>query len=195
MTNVNHTATDGHTDSATSRDSVDSQEHIDSPPLSWFALHVRAQTEHYTAAMFTRKGYECFLPTHLAESPRPIQRHKHELALFPGYVFCRFDVLKRLPILVTPGVMGVVGTGRMLAALDDSEILSIQEAVRRRHPVNLSQPGRSLVCPPFRESRVSHHPGDIGCLFLHRRRCRGPLTRKAARKGGYKSNSSTRSKT
>ena len=29
--------------------------------------------------------------------------------LFPGYVFCRFDVLKRLPILITPGVISLSG--------------------------------------------------------------------------------------
>ena len=49
--------------------------------------------------------------------------------LFPGYVFCRFDVLKRLPVLVTPGVIAVVGRGRVPLPVDDSEIAAIQTVV------------------------------------------------------------------
>jgi transcription antitermination factor NusG len=100
--------------------------------LSWFALQVRAKTERYTADILARKGHECFMPTHPADDPRMIRRNKHDLPLFPGYVFCRFDVVKRLPILMTPGVMSVVGTGRIPTPLDDAEIFAIQEAIRRR---------------------------------------------------------------
>ncbi|MGH7782218.1 MAG: transcription termination/antitermination protein NusG, partial [Candidatus Binatia bacterium] len=49
--------------------------------------------------------------------------------LFPGYVFCQFDALNRLPILVTPGVISVVGSGRIPLPVDDSEIAAIQTVV------------------------------------------------------------------
>jgi transcriptional antiterminator NusG len=104
-------------------------------PLSWFALQVRAKTERYTTDILMRKGHECFMPTHPADDPRMIRRNKHDLPLFPGYVFCRFDVVKRLPILMTPGVMSVVGTGRIPTPLNDIEIYAIQEAIRRRFPI------------------------------------------------------------
>jgi transcription antitermination factor NusG len=108
------------------------QDNLYKASLSWFALQVRAKTEQYTSDILSRKGYECFTPMHPADDPRLIRRHKHDIPLFLGYVFCRFDVVKRLPILMTPGVIGVVGTGRIPAPLDDAEIFSIQEAVRRR---------------------------------------------------------------
>jgi len=49
--------------------------------------------------------------------------------LFPGYIFCQFDAQKRLPILVTPGVVGVVGRGRIPVPIEDSEIAAIQTVV------------------------------------------------------------------
>jgi transcription antitermination factor NusG len=49
--------------------------------------------------------------------------------LFPGYVFCHFDAQKRLPILITPGVMSVVGRGRVPLPVEDSEIAAIQTVV------------------------------------------------------------------
>jgi transcription antitermination factor NusG len=50
--------------------------------------------------------------------------------LFPGYVFCRFDVQKRLPILMTAGVISVVGYGREPAVIPDEEIEKIKAVLR-----------------------------------------------------------------
>jgi transcription antitermination factor NusG len=55
--------------------------------------------------------------------------------LFPGYLFCRFDAIKRLPILVTPGVIAVVGRGRIPIPVEDSEIEAIQKAISTGFPV------------------------------------------------------------
>ena len=74
------------------------------------------------------KGLETLLPTY-ATKRRWSDRFKVvEAPLFPGYVFCRFDVHNRLPVLITPGVISVVGRGKTPVAVDDSEILSIQTA-------------------------------------------------------------------
>jgi transcription antitermination factor NusG len=50
--------------------------------------------------------------------------------LFPGYVFCRFDVLKRLPILTTPGVVSIVGVGKLPLAIPDDEIAAVETILR-----------------------------------------------------------------
>jgi transcription antitermination factor NusG len=44
-------------------------------------------------------------------------------------VFCQFDVQKRLPILVTPGVIAVISRGRIPLPVDESEIAAIQMIV------------------------------------------------------------------
>jgi len=49
--------------------------------------------------------------------------------LFPGYLFCRFDPERRLPILKAPGVIDIVGTRRQLIPVEESEIAAIQRLV------------------------------------------------------------------
>ena len=52
-----------------------------------------------------------------------------ELPLFPGYLFCRFDVNSRLPILVTPGVKLIVGCGKTPVAVSEGEIGAIRNVI------------------------------------------------------------------
>ena len=95
----------------------------------WYALQVRTRWEGSTASILVGKGYETFLPTYESLERRRGKFKEITAPLFPGYVFCRFDALKRLPILVTPGVIAVVGRGRIPAPVDDFEIEAIQRAV------------------------------------------------------------------
>jgi transcription antitermination factor NusG len=53
-----------------------------------------------------------------------------DLPLFPGYLFCRFDVRDRLPILTTPGVISIVGAGKTPVPVDDEEIEAIRAILR-----------------------------------------------------------------
>ena len=52
-----------------------------------------------------------------------------QLPLFPGYLFCRLDLNRRLPILVTPGVMHIVGIGKTPHPVEDEEIQALQSIV------------------------------------------------------------------
>ena len=102
----------------------------------WFALQVKARKERFTASLLAGKGYETLLPTYRSQRRWSLSREKEiSTPLFPGYVFCRFDAVKRLPILVTPGVMAVVGRGRVPVPVQDSEILAIQTLVSSGLPV------------------------------------------------------------
>src|SRR6202795_856499 len=95
----------------------------------WFALQVRTRWESSTAVLLTGKGYQTFLPTYKTKKRWNGQSREVSAPLFPGYVFCQFDPQKRLPILVTPGVIAVVGRGRIPIPVEDSEITSIQTAI------------------------------------------------------------------
>ncbi len=95
----------------------------------WFALQVRTRWESSTANLLSGKGYQTLLPTFRTQirwrgGPREVTA-----PLFAGYVFCRFEALKRLPILVTPGVLTVVGRGRTPVPVEDSEIEAMQRVV------------------------------------------------------------------
>ncbi len=96
----------------------------------WYALQVRTRWESSTATLLSGKGYQTFFPTYTTEKRwRPGMSKGTSAPLFPGYVFCQFDPQMRLPILVTPGVIAVVGRGRVPVPVEDSEIDAIQMVV------------------------------------------------------------------
>jgi len=97
--------------------------------FSWFALQVRSRWEGATAGLLRGKGLETLQPTFTTKRKWSDRFKVVEAPLFPGYVFCRFDVHDRLPVLITPGVISVVGSGKTPIAVDDTEILSIQAAI------------------------------------------------------------------
>jgi transcription antitermination factor NusG len=55
-----------------------------------------------------------------------------ELPLFPGYVFCRFNPADRLPILTAPGVVQIVGVGKVPAPVDDNELAAVRRILDSR---------------------------------------------------------------
>jgi len=95
----------------------------------WFALQVRTRWESSTAVLLSGKGYQTLLPTFKARKRWNGKLREVSTPLFPGYVFCQFDPQKRLPILITPGVLSVVGRGRIPIPVDDAEMTSIQTVV------------------------------------------------------------------
>lgn len=100
--------------------------------LNWFALRVRPRAEKVVADALRSKGYEEFLPLHLERRRWSDRIANVEMPLFPGYVFCRFDVQHRLPILTTPGVLLVVGIGKTPEPIDAAEIDSLRVVVDSR---------------------------------------------------------------
>jgi transcription antitermination factor NusG len=99
------------------------------PDLSydqWYALYVRSRHEKVVENSLRGKGYSVFSPSYRTKRKRVDRIAQIEVALFPGYVFCQFDPNKRLPILMTPGVVGVVGRGSQPVPVDNTEIASIR---------------------------------------------------------------------
>jgi len=96
---------------------------------SWYALHVRPRFESLVELQLEGKGYEVFLPTY--ESKRRWSDRVKTVVqpLFPGYVFCHFNIESRLPILVTPGVNAIIGVGKTPIPVDQNEILALRSVV------------------------------------------------------------------
>ena len=95
----------------------------------WYALQVRPRFEKIIATTLLNKGYEGFLPLYRNRSRWSDRIKEVELPLFPGYLFCRFNINNRLPILVTPGVMHVVGIGKTPHPVDECEIAALKAIV------------------------------------------------------------------
>jgi transcriptional antiterminator NusG len=102
--------------------------------VAWFALQVRSRFERAVLCSLQQRGYEAYLP---------LQNHLRHWCdrdkivgtpLFPGYVFARFDVCHRLPILTIPGMNYIAGIGKTPVPVPDEEIESLKAVLRSGRP-------------------------------------------------------------
>ena len=100
-----------------------------SPNISWYALQVRSRKENYVASQISGQGYQCLLPTYRSMRKWSDRVKESEQPLFPGYLFCRFDIRDRRPLVTTPGVLQIVGSGRTPVPVSDEEIHALQLVV------------------------------------------------------------------
>jgi len=98
-----------------------------------------AGTKNTVASHLQARGYESFLPVYASQRRWSDRVKEIELPLFPGYVFCQFNPLNRLPILSVPGIVHVVGVGKTPVAVDEAEIAALQAAVSLDCPDNLGR--------------------------------------------------------
>ena len=96
----------------------------------WYAIRVRYKWERAVSAALAGKGYEEYLPLYRSRRNWSDRLKEMDLPLFPGYLFCRFDVQVRLPILTTPGVISILGAARTPEAIPDREIEAVRIVVR-----------------------------------------------------------------
>src|ERR1022692_883687 len=101
----------------------------------WYALFVRSRHEKVVENSLRSKRYNVFSPSYRTKRKRVDRIAEIEVALFPGYVFCQFDPTKRLPILMTPGVVGVVGRGNRPEPVHVTELASIRTGASARRSV------------------------------------------------------------
>jgi transcriptional antiterminator RfaH len=86
------------------------------------------------ANFLSGRGYEPFVPLYQSRRRWSDRIKIVEAPLFPGYLFCRFDIDNRLPVLTTPGVIRIVGFNRMPIPVDEAEISAIQSLVASGFP-------------------------------------------------------------
>jgi len=99
--------------------------------LPWYAIQIQARLGSIASVTLRGKGYEEFLPLYRSRRRWSDRIKELDLPLFPGYLFCRFDVSDRLmPILTTPGVIGIIGAGKTPVSVDDEEIEAVRAILR-----------------------------------------------------------------
>jgi transcription antitermination factor NusG len=96
----------------------------------WFALQTRSNFEKVTATILEGKGLEVYCPSFRSRRRWSDRVKEVDQPLFPGYIFCRFDPDNRLPVLITPGVLSIVGRARTPEPIPDEEIRSVQQIMR-----------------------------------------------------------------
>jgi transcription antitermination factor NusG len=96
----------------------------------WFAVRVKSNFERRVAASLIGKGVEVFLPEYRVRRRWSDRYKTMDCPLFPGYVFCRIDLDRRLSAVSTPGLLYIVSSGSKPLAVDETEIERIQAVVR-----------------------------------------------------------------
>ena len=109
--------------------------HASDAEAKWFALSVTVRHEKMVSQVLQHKGFETFLPLYTRRHQYNRRVREFEIPLFPGYLFCRSALNARLPILTTPGVLQMIGAGRVPIPVEDNEITSLQKAVEAGIPV------------------------------------------------------------
>ena len=97
----------------------------------WFAIAVKPRHEKSVAHVLDTKGYETFVPLYKQRNRRAARLRDFDLPLFPGYVFSRFELFKRLPVMITPGVIKILGVGSNPAPVDPIEIASLRKTLAK----------------------------------------------------------------
>ncbi len=95
----------------------------------WYAVHTRHQHERLVARTLANKGFETFLPLYTEVRQWRDRVKKVEVPLFTCYVFLRGDLDRRLPVLTTPGVHGLLCSAGKLAGIPEEEIEAVRSVV------------------------------------------------------------------
>ena len=108
----------------------ETQNAVGSNRANWYALQVSCRKELSVAGQIEGRGVECFVPRYKSLRKWSDRTKEIEQALFPGYLFSRFAYEDRQQVVTTPGVLRVVGNGKVAIPVPDSEIESLQVAMR-----------------------------------------------------------------
>lgn len=136
---------------------------------AWYAIRVRSNHERTTSDILAGKGFPTFFPRYQGHRFPSASSRLIDIPLFPGYIFARFDAQDRLPVLMTPGLVSIVGFGKMPAPLAEADIQAIQRMV---------DSGLRVQPWPFLQvgQRVCVHAGPLvgleGLVLSLRKDCR-----------------------
>lgn len=97
--------------------------------LAWFGIHVKSRCEALAHHELSLRGLEAFLPLQRVKRRWSDRVKTIDVPLFPGYLFCRFDLSGRVRVLNAPGVAHIVGAGFNPIPISETEIRSIQTMV------------------------------------------------------------------
>src|SRR5271169_4967839 len=79
-------------------------------PRPWNAIYTRFQHERAIAQHLRNKGIETFLPLYSSMHRWKDRNKQISAPLFPCYVFLRSGRERKLDIVSTPGVVGLIGS-------------------------------------------------------------------------------------
>lgn len=95
--------------------------------FSWYALKVRTRSEMLAIASLDHYGFESCCPLTKTRTQYSDRAKTTLEPMFPGYLFCRFELSSKAKVLASSSVERVIGFGSQPIPVPASEI----DAVRR----------------------------------------------------------------
>jgi transcription antitermination factor NusG len=97
----------------------------------WYALKVRTRSEAVALASLDHYGFESYCPQTKTRRKYSDRLKTTFDPLFPGYLFCRFDLANKGKVLASSAVERVVGFGSQPIPVLASEIDAIRRMVEQ----------------------------------------------------------------
>jgi transcriptional antiterminator RfaH len=118
--------------------------------MNWFTIHTAPKQENKVAQLLIRElALEVFAPRIRFRRMRAGKPLSTTEALFPGYLFARFEYLeRRRQINALAGVTTIVHFGETVAPIDDTIMAELRALVRDNETVEITadpQPGSEVV--------------------------------------------------
>jgi transcription antitermination factor NusG len=101
----------------------------------WYALRVRSNFEKVVQSALRNHGLDEFLPLYETVSRWSDRTKRVDWPLFPGYVFGRFDAANRLPVLMMPGVVRILGSSAGPIPVDHEELQAVRRSIESGLPL------------------------------------------------------------
>jgi transcriptional antiterminator RfaH len=119
-------------------------------PSAWFCVRSRPKREHITASYFREKiGIEVYLPRVRFKRPTLRGPKWFEEALFPTYLFARFNLLERFrQVHHGHGARGIVHFGKHWPTVPEALIFELRQTIADDQPHVLRedfQPGDAVI--------------------------------------------------
>ena len=102
---------------------------------AWWAVYTQHQHEKTVAEVLTGKGFDVFLPLHETMRRWKDRQKVLSLPLFPGYVFVRGVMSRRLQVVTTPGIHMILSRGEQIEVIPEVEIDAIRKAIQGSYRV------------------------------------------------------------
>jgi len=96
--------------------------------MRWYAIQTKPNKERAVQAALDQAGFEIYCPRVRRALRQGDQRSWRDAALFPGYLFARFDFARDYPRLRwQPGLVRVVMSGATALAVSEETLASVRQ--------------------------------------------------------------------
>lgn len=98
--------------------------------LHWFAIRTKSNREAVVTEALKGRGLDAWCPRFASNGKSAAGK-----PVFPGYLFCRFSMFDRLPVLTVPGILNIVSNGKAPVPVDEKEMESLRVVVESLLPM------------------------------------------------------------